>query len=79
MHIGEVNRGYFLILQYKEKIKKLLLNHNWQKTAFLSTNSALNLRKSLIENIVIKNGFIDRKGNIKEVLSKALTPKNIYT
>ena len=46
-------RGYgVLILRNKKEIRNLLLNHNWKNTAFLSTNSALNLRKSLIENIV---------------------------
>ena len=54
-------RGYgVLILQNKKEIKDLLLKHNWGKTAFSSTNSALNLRKSLIENVVIKHGFIDK-------------------
>ena len=54
-------RGYgVLILNNKKRIKNLLLKHNWEKTAFLSTNSALNLRKSLIESILIKNGFIDK-------------------
>ena len=31
----------------------------WQNVAFLSTNSAVNLRTDLIENEVINNGFYD--------------------
>ncbi len=53
-------RGYgIVILKDKEKIKNLLLNHDWEKTAFYSSNSAINLRTSLIEDVLIKNGYYD--------------------
>lgn len=53
-------RGYGIVIhQRKRDIKKLLKNHNWIKTAFPSTNSALNLRSSLIEDVVTKGGFYD--------------------
>ncbi len=54
-------RGYGIIIkQNKREIKKILKNHNWEKTAFLSTNSALNLRTSLIKDIIIKAGYFDK-------------------
>ena len=54
-------RGYGVIIKKeKQKIKDILFNTNWEKVAFLSTNSALNLRKSLIESVIIKNGFSDK-------------------
>ncbi len=53
-------RGYgIVIFRQKEKIKKFLEEHDWTQTAFLSTNSALNLRRSLIENAVINSGRRD--------------------
>ena len=53
-------RGYgVVIFRQKQKIKKILQTHDWTKTAFLSTNSALNLRRSLIENAVINSGCRD--------------------
>ena len=53
-------RGYgAVILKEKKRIKFLLENHDWEKTSFKSTNSALNLRTSLIQNVLIKNGFKD--------------------
>ena len=53
-------RGYGVVI-YKDKreIKKLLKNNDWNKTAFASTNSALNLRTSLIKDVIIKNGLFD--------------------
>lgn len=55
-------RGYgILFLQQKDKLRDLFFNKiNWQHASFLSTNSALNLRTSIIEKEVIKNGFIDK-------------------
>jgi hypothetical protein len=55
-------RGYGIVI-YKNKkgIRQLLKNHNWEKTAFPSTNSALNLRTSLIQDVIIKAGFYDTK------------------
>ena len=53
-------RGYgVVIFRQKPKIKKILEKHDWKKTAFLSTNSALNLRRGLIENAVAAAGFCD--------------------
>lgn len=53
-------RGYGIVI-YKEKpkIKNLLIKNNWEKTAFYSSNSAINLRTSLIEDVIIKNGYFD--------------------
>ena len=53
-------RGYgVVIFRQKQNIKNILENHDWTKTAFLSTNSALNLRRSLIERVVCEKGFYD--------------------
>lgn len=53
-------RGYGIVIRRCHRsIRKLLLNHDWAKTAFPSTNSALNLRSSLIEGIVTARGFYD--------------------
>ena len=53
-------RGYGVVIhKNKKEIKKVLQNHNWEKTAFPSTNSAFNLRTSLIQNVVIQAGFFD--------------------
>jgi len=53
-------RGYgVVILKNKEEIKRLLLAHDWKKTSFYSTNSAMNLRVSLIKDIVCRGGFHD--------------------
>ena len=54
-------RGYgVVILKNKRKIKKVFAENNWKKTSFSSTNSALNLRTSLIKKVVTDGGFIDR-------------------
>jgi hypothetical protein len=55
-------RGYGIVfLQQKKELKNLFYYKiNWQKTSFLSTNSAMNLRTSLIENAIIKFGYIDK-------------------
>lgn len=54
-------RGYGVIIKKnKKEIKNILFNNNWGKVAFLSTNSALNLRTSLIKDIVIKAGYFDK-------------------
>ena len=53
-------RGYGVVIhQSKREIKRLLLSHNWEATAFPSTNGALNLRNSLIEDVVSRWGFHD--------------------
>jgi len=54
-------RGYGIVIKKnKNEIKRILKNHNWEETAFYSTNSALNLRTSLIEDIIIKAGYFDK-------------------
>jgi len=54
-------RGYGVVIkQKKQEIKSILKNADWGKVAFPSTNSALNLRKSIIESVVIKNGYADK-------------------
>lgn len=55
-------RGYGIIfLKNKNILKNIFYNKiNWEKEAFLSTNSALNLRISIIENALIKHGVIDK-------------------
>lgn len=54
-------RGYGVVIKRdKKEIKNILCNTDWEKTAFLSTNSALNLRTSLIENVIIKAGYFDK-------------------
>lgn len=53
-------RGYGVVI-YRDKqiIKDLLMSHDWNKTAFYSTNSAVNLRASLIQQVLIQAGFCD--------------------
>ena len=54
-------RGYGVkVYKNKQEIKRLLLSSNWERIAFVSTNGALNLRTSLIENIVINAGHLDK-------------------
>jgi hypothetical protein len=51
-------RGYGIkILKNKELVVNKIKNINWKEVAFLSTNSALNLRMSLIEKAIIKEGI----------------------
>ena len=54
-------RGYGIVfLKNKNELRDLFFNKvNWNEVAFLSTNSAINLRTDLIENAIIKNGFYD--------------------
>ncbi len=53
-------RGYGIkILQHKRAIKSLFRQCRLDKVAFRSTNGALNLRTSLVEDVVIKGGFYD--------------------
>lgn len=55
-------RGYGVVIRScKRDIKKILFNNDWQKTAFPSTNGALNLRRSLIEGVVTKEGYKDER------------------
>lgn len=54
-------RGYGVIIKRnKREIKTILKMNNWKKTAFLSSNSAVNLRTSLIEDVIINKGYIDK-------------------
>jgi hypothetical protein len=53
-------RGYGVVIhKQKTEIKKLLLNADWSKAAFRSTNGALNLRTSLIERVLTQGGYHD--------------------
>ena len=53
-------RGYGVkIHRNKQEIGNILTECNWNKIAFTSTNGALNLRRSLIEGVVIKGGYKD--------------------
>lgn len=54
-------RGYGIVyLKAKRKIQNLLLRNDWEKTAFRSTNGALNLRRSLIEDVLTSGGCYDQ-------------------
>lgn len=54
-------RGYGVVIKRnKQEIKTILIKADWEKIAFPSTNSALNLRKSIIESVIIKRGYIDK-------------------
>ncbi len=58
-------RGYGVVIKRnKKEIKELLFNTDWEKVSFFSTNSALNLRTSLIKEIVIKAGYFDKHLNL---------------
>lgn len=53
-------RGYGVVIhRNKSEIKEVLETHDWEETAFSSTNGALNLRMSLIESVVTKEGYCD--------------------
>lgn len=53
-------RGYgVILLRSKREIGRRLRRHPWEKTAFRSTNSALNLRRDLIEKVIIEHGYFD--------------------
>lgn len=53
-------RGYGIVfLQKKAELLNFFCNHDWNGVAFLSTNSALNLRTSLIKEAVIQGGYYD--------------------
>lgn len=54
-------RGYGVVIKKnKEAIRNILCNTDWGEVAFLSTNSAMNLRTSLIENVIIRAGYFDK-------------------
>ncbi len=53
-------RGYGILIHKKKRdIKKLLFAHDWMQSAFASTNSAINMRSSLIEDVVTQGGYYD--------------------
>lgn len=60
-------RGYGIIInsEYKKELKEKLLNFNWQSVVFKSTNSANNLRTSLIKKVIIDLGYYDKENNEK--------------
>lgn len=54
-------RGYGIVfLQKKQELREIFNIIDWGKVAFLSTNSAINLRTDLIENELIKRGYYDK-------------------
>lgn len=54
------NRGYgILILKDKRRITRILKQTDWNKEAMKSVNSSKNIRKSIIENVLIKNGIFN--------------------
>ena len=54
-------RGYgIVLLKEKRTVRNILLHSDWNKTAFRSTNGALNLRKSLIEDVLTSGGCYDQ-------------------
>ena len=60
-------RGYGLVfLQHQQELIDLFHTINWQEVAFLSTNSALNLRTDLIMQQLINNGFYDKEQNYQK-------------
>lgn len=55
-------RGYgIIILKEKKFITELLKATDWKEVSFKGTNSSLNLRTSKIEEVIIKNGFKNKK------------------
>lgn len=53
-------RGYGIkIYKNKNRIMKIIYSIKWEEIAFLSTNSALNLRTDLIINALIKQGAVN--------------------
>jgi len=51
-------KGYGLVfLKEKEKVREIVTNVDWAQASFKSTNSALNLRTSIIENELLKRGI----------------------
>lgn len=53
-------RGYGVVIhQSIKEIKKILFSHDWIATSFKSTNGAMNLRSSLIENVLTEKGYFD--------------------
>lgn len=57
-------RGYGVVVRQSESREEILrllrVDTDWNTVAFKSTNSALNLRSSLIEDVVVNAGFVDK-------------------
>ena len=54
-------RGYGIVIhKAKRDIKSVIKKHDWLQTAFPSTNGAINLRASLIEDVITKAGHYDK-------------------
>ena len=53
-------RGYGVVI-HKDKavVKQLLKKHDWSVSAFRSTNGASNLRRSIIEDVVVAGGYCE--------------------
>lgn len=53
-------KGYgLLILKDEKNLRNFLKNASWSDVAFFSTNSAINIRKSLIIKYLVDNGYCD--------------------
>jgi len=53
-------KGYGItLLKDKENLKNVINKIEWNEECFKSTNSALNLRTSLIKKAIMKRGFVD--------------------
>lgn len=54
-------RGYGVVfLREKDALRALFFSQiNWEKIGFFSTNSAINLRSSIIKEQITKEGFVD--------------------
>ena len=51
-------RGYGVVIHKdKSNIMRLLQSHDWNTSAFRSTNGAVNLRRSLIEDVLTRAGY----------------------
>ena len=55
----QTSEGMELSSTGRNENKKLLFAHDWLQSAFASTNSAINMRSSLIEDVVTKGGYCD--------------------
>ena len=54
-------RGYGVVIhRSKRRVENILMRQDWRQIAFPSTNGALNLRRSLIEDVLTDRGLHDR-------------------
>lgn len=55
-------RGYGIVIRRdKRRVESILMNQDWKQVAFPSTNGALNLRRSLIEDVLTSRGFHEQR------------------